>query len=147
MWLLSFLPDSPLVFVVHSVFFIGLLGTVAGFFASQIPFISSYALPFRVIAGLLLIAGIYFEGSLTNEMRWREKVREYETKLRLAEEQSKVVNTEVVIEYRDKVRVVKETKVVVQEKIKEVEKIIDAKCEVAPEAVNLLNAAAKNQKP
>jgi hypothetical protein len=36
---------------------------------------------------------------------------------------------------------------VIQEKLKEVEKIIDAKCEVAPEAVDIHNAAAKNRKP
>ena len=31
--------------------------------------------------------------------------------------------------------------------IKEVEKIIDAQCKVAPEAVDIHNAAAKNRKP
>ncbi len=147
MWLLSFLPDGLLAFIVHALFGIGLLATVAGFFASKIPFISNYVIPFRVIAGVLLIAGIYFEGGLTNEMRWRAKVAELEAKLKLAEEQSKVVNTEIVVKYKDRVKVVTETQVVIQEKIKEVEKIIDAKCEVAPEAIDILNSAAKNQKP
>lgn len=147
MWLLSFLPDGLLTFIVHVLFGIGLLATVAGFFASKIPFISNYIIPFRVIAGVLLIAGIYFEGGLTNEMRWRAKVAELEAKLKVAEEQSKVVNTEIVVKYKDRVKVVTETQVVIQEKIKEVEKIIDAKCEVAPEAVDILNSAAKNVKP
>jgi len=147
MWLLSFLPDALITFIVHTVFLVGVLATVAGFFASKIPFISSYIIPFRIVALIMLVAGVYFEGGLSNEKRWRQKVAELEERVKIAEQKSATVNTEVVVKYKDKVRVVKETQVVIQERIKEVEKVIDAKCEVAPEAVSLLNAAAKNQKP
>jgi hypothetical protein len=80
-------------------------------------------------------------------MEWREKLRIAEERARAAEEQAKVVNEKVVTVYKDRVKVVTDTKIVIQEKIKEVEKLIDAKCEVASEAVDLHNAAAKNRKP
>lgn len=147
MFLLSYLPDTLLALFVHVFFGIGLLATVAGFFASRIPFISAHVIPFRIIAGILLIIGIYFQGAYTNEMRWRHKVADLEAKIKVAEEKSKQVNVEIVTKYKDRVKLVTDTQIVIQEKIKEVEKIIDAKCEVAPEAIEILNSAAKNEKP
>jgi hypothetical protein len=49
--------------------------------------------------------------------------------------------------YIDRVKTVKDTQYVIQERIKEVEKIIDKECKVVPEAVDIHNAAAKNRKP
>ena len=44
--------------------------------------------------------------------------------------------------YVDRIRRIKEVKEVVVEKVKEVEKIIDAKCEIPSQAIKLLNDAA-----
>jgi hypothetical protein len=57
-----------------------------------------------------------------------------------------VVNTEIEIVYRDRVKVVKQDVVVIQEKIREVEKVIDKGCVIAPEAISILNEAAKPKK-
>jgi uncharacterized protein (DUF885 family) len=92
---------------------------------------------------VLLVAGLYFKGGLGVEMAWRERVAELEAKIKESEEKAKVVNEKIVVEYRDRVRTVVETKVVIQEKIKEVEKIVDGQCKVAPEAVSIHNEAAK----
>lgn len=147
MWILSFLPDALLALIVHLIFVAGLIGTVAGFFASKIPFISNYGTIVRIVGGILLVLGIYFEGGLQNEQKWRDKVAELEQKVKVSEEKAKDISKETVVKYKDRVRVVKETQVVIQEKIKEVEKTIDAQCIVAPEAIQILNSAAKNQKP
>jgi preprotein translocase subunit SecF len=92
---------------------------------------------------VLLVAGLYFKGGYAVEMQWRERVAELEAKVKESEEKAKEVNEKVVVEYRDRVKVVTETKIVIQEKIKEVEKIVDAQCKVAPEAVLIHNDAAK----
>jgi hypothetical protein len=96
---------------------------------------------------VLLVAGVYLKGGYSVEMEWREKLRIAEERARAAEEQAKVVNEKIVTVYKDRVKVVTETKVVIQEKLKEVEKIIDAKCEIVPEAIDIHNAAAKNRAP
>ena len=57
-----------------------------------------------------------------------------------------MVNTEIEIVYRDRVKVVKQDVVVIQEKIREVEKVIDKGCVIAPEAISILNEAAKSKK-
>ena len=63
------------------------------------------------------------------------------------EEKSKLINEQIKTVYVDRVKTVKETEYVIQEKIKEVATVIDSKCELTPEAVSLINAAAKNIKP
>jgi hypothetical protein len=66
-----------------------------------------------------------------------------EAKVKVAEEKSAQANTKIEYKFIDKVKVVHDTQVVIQERIKEVEKIIDAKCEVPREAIDLLNQAAQ----
>jgi len=67
---------------------------------------------------------------------------------KVAEAEAKSVKTNTVIKkvYVDRVKVIKQDVVVVQEKIREVEKLIDKDCRVAPEALDLLNQAAKPRK-
>lgn len=69
MWMLSFLPD----FVIHLIFIVGVLGTIAGFVLGFIPLISRYKLPIQVISLVLLSAGLWFEGGLANEARYKSE--------------------------------------------------------------------------
>jgi hypothetical protein len=69
-----------------------------------------------------------------------------EAKVAESEAKSKKVNTVIKKVYLDRVKVVKQDVVVIQEKIREVSNTIDKDCRVPPEAVNLLNQAAKSKK-
>jgi hypothetical protein len=75
-------------------------------------------------------------------MSWRNKVAELEEQVKVAEAKSKIVNVEIQTVYRDKVKIVKETQVVIQERIKEVEKRIDSQCTIDTEVIKILNDAA-----
>ena len=79
-------------------------------------------------------------------MMWRDRVAAMEEKVAAAEVKSAKTNTVIQKVYVDKVKVVKDTQYVIQERIKEVEKLIDKDCRVAPEAVDIHNDAAKNRK-
>ena len=92
----------------------------------------------------MLVAGVYLRGGYGVEMEWRQKVAELEAKVAKSEEKSKEINTVIQKVYVDKVKVVKDVQIVIQEKIVEKTKIIDAECKVAPEALEILNEAAKN---
>ena len=138
MWLLNFIPD----FVIHLAVLAGLAAVVlTTFFGSVIPVM--YRMPVQVAGVVVLAASLWLEGANANQASWMAKVAELEEKVRLAEEKSAVVNTKIEYKFIDRVKVVTETKVVIQEKIREVEKIVDAKCEVAPEAIDILNRAAE----
>jgi hypothetical protein len=66
-----------------------------------------------------------------------------EAKIKVSEEKSKEINTIIETKYRDRVKKITETKEVIVEKIKVNEKIIDAKCELDPIVISILNEAAK----
>jgi hypothetical protein len=139
MWILNFIPD----FVIHLAVLAGAAALiVTTFFGSIIP--AMYKLPVQ-IAGIIVLAGsLWIEGANYNQGVWEAQVKELEEKVRISEEKSAVVNEVVKTKIVNKVKVVKEREVVVQELIKEVEKVINAKCEVPKEAIDILNEAAKD---
>jgi hypothetical protein len=148
MWMISWLPDSFLLYAVNILLVVGAISAFLSFFIIHrvvrwFPALAPYHLIIQIVSAVLLVAGLYFKGGLGVEMAWRERVAELEAKIKESEERAKVVNEKIVVEYRDRVRTVVETKVVIQEKIKEVEKIVDGQCKVAPEAVSIHNEAAK----
>jgi preprotein translocase subunit SecF len=123
---------------------VGLVGTLSSYFIRFIPPLFPYAGLIKTIGIVLLVAGVYFRGGYGVEMEWRNKVAELEAKVAKSEEKSKEINTVIQKVYVDKVKVVKDVQIVIQEKIVEKTKIIDAECKVAPEALEILNEAAKN---
>lgn len=140
---LSFIPAAWITFVIHSVFVAGVVGLIVGGFASKIPFISAYGNIVKAIAGILFVIGLFAEGYNFASQEWVEESKKFEEKVKIAEEKSKEVNTQIKTVYVNRVKVVKERQEVVVEKIKEVEKIIDAKCEITPESIQILNQSAK----
>ena len=143
MFLLNFIPDSFLIWVVNSILLVGLLGTFSSYFIRFIPPLFPYAGLVKTLGIILLVAGVYFKGGYGVEMEWRTKVAEVEAKVAAAEAKSKQANTVIQKVYVDKVKIVTDTKIVIQKEIVEKEKIIDAECKVAPEAITILNEAAK----
>lgn len=145
MWMLNFIPDAWLVLAVHAITAAGLLGFVVGSLTGWIPVIKPYASLVRIAGTVLLCLGLYFEGGVGVEMSWRARVAELEEKVRLAEAKSAQVNTVIQEKIVYKTRVIKEKEYIVQEKIKEVEKVIDAACpEVPVEAIDILNQSARD---
>lgn len=124
----------------------GVLGLVISWFITFVPFINIYRKWIQIASILALVSGVYWYGGYTVEKIWRDEVAKLEEKVRESEAKSAVVNKEIEIVYRDKVKIVKQDVVVVQEKIKEVEKVLDKGCIIAPEAISILNEAAKSKK-
>lgn len=147
-WLIGWIPDSLLAYAVNILLVVGAVSAFLSFFIIHrvvrwFPALAPYHLLIQIVSAVLLVAGLYFKGGYGVEMMWRERVAELEAKVKESEEKAKQVNEKIVIQYKDRVKVITDTKVVVQEKIKEVEKVVDAQCKITPEAVNILNEAAK----
>jgi polyribonucleotide nucleotidyltransferase len=85
-------------------------------------------------------------GGYGTEKMWRERVKDAEDKIKIAEQQALEANSKIQTKIVERVKEIK----VFQDRIKEVivekEKIIDAQCKVAPEAIDILNTAAKGAK-
>jgi hypothetical protein len=145
-FLLSFLPDSFLIWVVNTILLAGLLGTFSSYFIRFIPPLIPYAGLVKTLGIILLVAGVYLRGGYGVEMEWRKKVADLEAKVAISEQQSKDANVKIETVVKEKIKIVKEVQVVIQERIKEVEKRIDAQCVVDPEVITILNDAARKPK-
>ena len=147
MWLLHFLPDSFIQFIVHTILVAGVIGCIVSFFALKyVPFIAGYKKLAQIISVVLLVSGIYFEGGYSTEMQWRERVREMEAKVAKAEAESKDANTKLEKKSAEKVKVIQGKQIVVKQYIdREVAKYND-KCEIPKAFVEAHNQSAEQPK-
>jgi len=127
------------------------VGAVLYFFSGfiqAIPFaqakLAGYSIKYIGLA--LLLGGVYLTGGAGVTALWKAEAEALQAKVAISEEQSKEANSKLDSALKEKNKVVKEVQVVIKERIKEVEKKIDAQCVVAPEAISILNDAAKNVK-
>ena len=148
MWIINFLPD----WVFHTIFAIGVVGTIAGFLLGFIPLIKRYSLVIQVCSILILVLGVFLEGAMSDNKEWVARVKEMEAKVAAAEAKSQKVNVEIIE------KVVKKTEYIKlrgQEIIKYVDRDLvkyDTKfapggqCEIPKEFITLHNKAAEAPK-
>ena len=149
--MLSFIPDSLLLLAIQAILAVGVVGSLLSFFFLNrllrwFPQLAAIHLLLQLVSIISLVAGIYFYGSYSTEMEWRKRVEEMEAKVQLAEEKSKKVNVVIKTKIVERVKKIHDVKVIIKDRIVEKEKLIDAKCEVPPEAISILNDSAKLRK-
>ena len=143
MWILSFIPDLWLRWFIHSIVVLGLLLTFGGSILSFIPFIKSYGRITRGLGILLIIAGIFFEGGYVTEMSWRHRVEEMEAKVAESEAKANEANKNLSLALVTRSQEIKASQVLIQQQLTKITGVIDAQCKVHPDAISLLNQAAK----
>lgn len=170
MWVLQFLPDALLEFIIYAILGLGLVATVVSliFINPLLKFLPSIAGTYRIIqlvSVLVFLLGVYLWGGYSTEMRWRERVNEMQDRVRVAEAQAVAANRAISENVRDAdVKVIEKTRTVTQyidkivnrEILKEVpgpervkiEKVIEyvEKCPIPPELIELHNQAAQGAK-
>lgn len=146
MWFLSFIPDELLRWAVHGVLLTGIILTFGGAIIKKIPIIDAYGSIAKVFGGILLIVGVFFEGSYATEMMWRKQVKELQEKVSKSEQQSKQANDNLVLVLKNKNDTIKEVQAAIKGKLGEIANKIDSECKITPETIQLLNDAARNIK-
>ena len=152
MWILHFLPDALILWFCNILLLVGLLLTVAGFFADRIPVVSQYQLPFKFLGIALLVIGVYFRGGLAVEQQWRERVAEVEARLAVAEQKSTDANTKIDTVAREKIKIIRgQTQIVRQYIDREVIKydtkfLPGGQCEIPQEFIQAHNKSAERTK-
>jgi len=141
-WILGWLPDSLVIGLFYGFFGIGAVLILISWFIWFIPFVNRYRFPVQVIGVLVFGAGAYLIGGHGINAMWLNRVAEMEAKIREAEAKSAQVNTVIKEKIVYKTQVIKQKEIEYIDRIKEVEKVIDAKCEVDPVAIQILNRAA-----
>ena len=157
MWLLHFLPDSFLQFIVHAILIVGVVGCFLSFFVINrllmaFPPFASYYKTAQIVSVVLLVAGIYFEGGYAAEKQWRERVAEVEQKLAAAEQASTELNTRLNTAGQQRIKVIRgQTQVVRQYIDREVVRydtkfLPGGQCEIPQEFIQAHNKSAERTK-
>ena len=148
MWILSILPEAA----IHTIFGLGILGTIAGFVLGFIPFVKTYQFAIQICSIIVLVFGVYLEGGLADYKEWELRVKEMEAKVAQAEAKSANTNIEIQEKIVTKTKVIREKgrdiiQYIDKEVIKkeEVIKYIE-NCPVPKEFIDLHNQAAELNK-
>ena len=142
MWILNWLPD----WIFHLVVIAGVLGLLASTFFGFIPFISKYTLPVKIVSILLLVVGVWFEGAISDNNSWLEKVHALEKKVAEAEAKSAQANTALTSTIAQKNKEIASVQASIKNKIKEFTSIMDSECKIPEQAITVLNEAAMGPK-
>ena len=145
MWLLHFLPDGFIFWVINIILVLGLIGTLSSFFIRFIPFLFPYATPIKIVGIVLLVIGVWFRGGYDVEMSWREKIADMQAKIEAAEKKSKEANKALDDKVTNNRNVIKDR---VNENNKAIEanrNSINAECRVNDTAWMLYNRALESK--
>jgi len=138
MWfLLNLIPDVWYKLFVHGVVVLGLGLTI-------LSTILRWKL-YQIIGILILIIGVFFEGSYTTEMMWRAKVEEVQKKLDEANKKSKQVTIKLQKKLNAQTQLIKQKAKDNANLIKQNANKIDAECKLSDTVVELHNRASDNE--
>jgi hypothetical protein len=151
-WMLELIPESILLWLYYTALTAGIIMLAASWLVKWFPGISNYKSLIQ-LAGVVLTAGsLYLLGGYGVEIAWRDKVKDLEAKVKLAEEQSTTKNVEIQEKIVTKTKIITEKgktqieyvdRVITQDK--EVIKYIE-QCPVPKAIIDAHNAAAEMNK-
>lgn len=139
MWLINWLPDWFFYFMLLA----GVAGLGISFFVKFIPFVNTYRLPLQIASVVLTVLGVWFAGGIAKDKEYRAEIEAAKKRAEVAEQKAKDANARVEYVFKDRVKVVKETQVIVQEKIRDLSVQIDSQCKVIPQVIDIHNQAAR----
>ena len=154
MWMLSFIPDSFLLWAINTILIAGAIGSILSFFLLHrivrwFPALAPWHLLLQIISMVLLVGGVYFKGGYDTEAGWRAKVKEAEAKVEVAEQQAKEANTVLEKKGGEKIKYIRGrteyiTEYVDREVVKyDVKFAPGGECELPKEFIKSLNLAAE----
>ena len=108
------------------------------------PAFKPYAFFIKPLGFLIFVLGVFMFGGAGVTAIYQAQVDEMKAKIAKAEDESKSANSNLQTKIVTKTKLIHDRQVVVQEKIKEVQKQIDAECKLDPAVPKILNDAARN---
>jgi hypothetical protein len=145
MFILHFLPDGFLFWIINLILVLGLVGTLSSYFIRFIPPLMPYASIIKTIGIVLLVIGVWFRGGYDVEMSWRDKVNEMQAKIAVAEAKSKEANVALDKKLTESRSVIKDRVNANQKAIEDNRNSINAECRVNDTAWMLYNRALENK--
>ena len=139
MWVVNFLPD----FIFHILLLIGLLGLVASIVLDSIPFISTNAKAIQLASAVVLAIALYFEGAISDNTAWVDRVHQMEKKVAEAEAKSADANTRLVTEMAKNREKIAANQQAVKQAIQQNIQAINRQCKLTDISVEMYNQAVR----
>lgn len=139
MWVVNFLPD----FIFHILLLIGLLGLVASIVLDSIPFISTNAKAIQLASAVVLAIALYFEGAISDNTAWVDRVHQMEKKVAEAEAKSADANTKLVTEMAKNREKIAANQQAVKQAIQQNIQAINSQCKLTDISVEMYNQAVR----
>jgi hypothetical protein len=149
MWILQFIPDSYLEYIVNATLIIGAISTFLSFFVINrilrwFPGMAPYYTTLQIVSVAVLLSGVYFKGGYSTEQVWRERVANLEAKVAEAEVRADEANSKIKTVVKNKLKIIRDVQYLVEDRIVERAVKIDADCRITPDTIGILNDAARN---
>jgi len=141
----SLVPDWLITVLVNGLIIAGLVGISASWIARWVPYFNLYRGPIQAIGVICLVLGVYFKGGADVERSWRERVKELEARVAVAEQQSQESNKKLTDQLTQNKRLTQEVKNANQAAVRANAEKINSECRVPDVAISLHNSASKNQ--
>jgi hypothetical protein len=136
MWILDIIPS----FIYYILAIVGLLGIFASF---SFGIFKLYAVFTIVLSTIILALGSCGLGASAVYTWHKHKAELLQANVDLAEEKARLATSKIEYVYRDKIKIVKNTQVVVSKELKDAKGKIDKNCILVPEVIDLHNKAAQ----
>lgn len=123
---------------------IGIVGLFVSYFVICVPFIGAYRSILNLGSCFLLIIGSFYQGEITKEKYYNQKIVEMQSKIDLAQEQSRHSNEIIDLKVKDRIN---ETKGKVNDTKKIITKyktVIDSNCKLSDDARMFYNRSINN---
>ena len=155
MWLLGWVPDSLLEYLVNGILALGVVSSFLTFFVINrllrwFPPLARWVNVAQIISAVVLLAGVYFKGGFQTEAEWRAKVADVQAQVDRAEQEARDANVALAKKTKEKTIYVKEKGLVIKQYLdrvvtqdKEVVKFVE-NCPIPAKIVETHNAAATN---
>lgn len=141
MFLINWLPD----WVFYLMLLAGVVGLGVSFFIKFIPLVNVYRVPLQLASIALTVAGVWFAGGISKDKEYRAEIAAARQRAEIAEQKAAAATAKVEYVFQDRVKIVKDVQVVVQERIRDISIKVDEQCRVIPEVVDIHNQAARNR--
>ena len=143
MQLLNFVPDI----FFHLLLIVGVLGLIAGYLLNNIPFISTNAKTIQVVAILVTVVAVWFEGGISRDKEYREQIAELKVKIAQAEKESAEANTKLVEKLKENEKLRKEKKNATQTIVNQVVSKYDGNCVLSNAFIRVHDSASQDKLP
>ena len=111
---------------------------------SNFPTFKIYSVFIKPASAIVVLLGVFMYGGSGVTALYQARVTQLKEEIAVAQQASTDANKQLVTVRKIKQKVIHDRQIVIHERVREVEKRIDADCKVDPVAVTILNSAAKD---